>query len=361
MFGESKQRLEARFILSTDDETEMTSAGGFLTWYDARENQPHRNAEFRLYFPTNAVTERATAGDLLIIATRPNREVLVVIVPAGHSVAPKLLWLFGLEAPSERFKTQVFEAGDPTLGFVARQLLDEIGIETEIPVTAENQLEVLLDKFGGDFPTTAAFSDFARKTAEASSAIEDPDSTLITWLEHEESLFRVLERHLVAKWLESETVDVDAFLKFSLSVHNRRKSRAGYAAENHLEAVFKSHSLSYSRTAKTEGKSKPDFVFPGKAAYHDTQFPTNRLLMLGVKTTCKDRWRQVLTEANRITEKHLFTIEPGISEDQTDEMRERRVQLVIPSPIHDTFASDQRKWLWTVADFIQVARSKATP
>ena len=26
--------------------------------------------------------------------------------------------------------------------------------------------------------------------------------------------------------------------------------------------------------------------------------------MLGVKTTCKDRWRQVLSEADRIPQKH---------------------------------------------------------
>jgi hypothetical protein len=31
--------------------------------------------------------------------------------------------------------------------------------------------------------------------------------------------------------------------------------------------------------------------------------------MLGAKTTCKDRWRQVLTEAIKIPHKHLFTLE----------------------------------------------------
>jgi hypothetical protein len=30
--------------------------------------------------------------------------------------------------------------------------------------------------------------------------------------------------------------------------------------------------------------------------------------MLGVKTTCSDRWRQVLAEADRIQLKHLLTL-----------------------------------------------------
>ena len=183
----------------------------------------------------------------------------------------------------------------------------------------------------------------------------DPDGTVLIWLDHEEALFRVLERHLVGTWLGEGKIDVDSFLKFSLQVHQRRKSRAGYAAENHLEAIFRAHKLPFERGVKTEGKRKPDFLMPGKSAYLDPTFPESRLAMLGVKTTCKDRWRQVLTEANRIKCKHLFTIETGISEDQTSEMRERSVQLVVPAAIQDTFTGDQRQWLWNLRDFIAYA------
>lgn len=35
--------------------------------------------------------------------------------------------------------------------------------------------------------------------------------------------------------------------------------------------------------------------------------------MLGAKTTIKERWRQVLEEANRIERKHLITLEPAVS------------------------------------------------
>ncbi len=55
--------------------------------------------------------------------------------------------------------------------------------------------------------------------------------------------------------------------------------------------------------------------------------------MLGVKSTCKDRWRQVLSEAARIPDKCLLTVEPGISENQTNEMQANRLQLVLPGEV----------------------------
>jgi len=76
--------------------------------------------------------------------------------------------------------------------------------------------------------------------------------------------------------------------------------------------------------------------------------------MLGAKTTCKDRWRQVLTEAQRITDKHLITVEPSISEAQTAEMQHHRLQLVVPQPLHETYQPEQREWLIGLRDFLQI-------
>lgn len=64
--------------------------------------------------------------------------------------------------------------------------------------------------------------------------------------------------------------------------------------------------------------------------------------MLGAKSTLKDRWRQVLSEAERIPEKHLITLEPGISEHQTGEMQAKRLRLVIPDRLHASFRPRQR-------------------
>jgi uncharacterized metal-binding protein len=54
----------------------------------------------------------------------------------------------------------------------------------------------------------------------------------------------------------------------------------------------------------------------------DRHYPTNKLFMVGVKTTCKDRWRQVLNEAKRVKDKHILTTQQGISKRQLNDMKE---------------------------------------
>ena len=80
--------------------------------------------------------------------------------------------------------------------------------------------------------------------------------------------------------------------------------------------------------------------------------------MLGAKTTVKDRWRQVLEEADRIDRKHLITLEGAISENQTCEMISRNLQLVVPKPIHESFSEVQQTWLYSVEDFLSEVRER---
>ena len=80
--------------------------------------------------------------------------------------------------------------------------------------------------------------------------------------------------------------------------------------------------------------------------------------MLGAKSTCKDRWRQVLSEADRIEKKHLLTLESAISENQTNEMIDKQLQLVVPLPIHNTYSAVQRMWLYTVKMFLEEVKEK---
>ncbi|GBL45163.1 hypothetical protein SFMTTN_0967 [Sulfuriferula multivorans] len=63
-------------------------------------------------------------------------------------------------------------------------------------------------------------------------------------------------------------------MSFSLSVQNRRKSRVGLALENHLELLFTECGIQYKRTAVTENKAKPDFIFP--VLRHTTTLPLTR-------------------------------------------------------------------------------------
>jgi len=80
--------------------------------------------------------------------------------------------------------------------------------------------------------------------------------------------------------------------------------------------------------------------------------------MLGVKSTLKDRWRQVLTEADRIEVKHLLTLEASISTSQTDEMRDRKLQLVVPERLRSSYTPAQQGWLWNMGAFIDLVRDR---
>lgn len=180
-------------------------------------------------------------------------------------------------------------------------------------------------------------------------------------MEHEEALFRHLERENVsdrlrAGFMEADRADVDGFLSFSLSVQNRRKSRAGLAFGHHVEAILQAHHVSYTREATTEKRNAADFLFPGEDEYADSRYPADKLVMLAVKTSCKDRWRQVLSEADRILTKHLLTLEPAISKIQTAEMQGQGLQLVLPASLHSTYQAEQRAWLVGVGDFLAVVR-----
>ncbi|HYD77547.1 type II restriction endonuclease [Ramlibacter sp.] len=346
LFGHAsgKQTFPAKFIYLSDAQDEPVIADGFLTWYDARERHPVRS-EHRLYFPSTPVSERSGTGDLLIIGRRPDASVLVVVADAGSTAANQIQWLFGVDdlADAGYAVREVLDAERDRIAFASRLILESVGVTLE--EDSDDGLDEILDRFSG-FPTTREFSAFARAKAPQVDVESDCDAALMAWMDKEEKLFRALERHLIADRLSKGFQgDVDAFIAFSLSVQNRRKSRVGYALENHLEHVFTTLKVPFVRTPVTENKAKPDFLFPGISEYRDPSFDPVRLTMLGVKSTCKDRWRQVLSEADRVPEKHLLTLETAISTAQTDEMKDKHLQLVVPRQLHATYTPPQQKWL----------------
>lgn len=363
ILGDQERTFPARFIYLTDDQAEPETIESSVTWYDSRKNQPHRNAEFRMYYPSSSIMERTTQGDFLLVAQRKDGSLLVIIADEGTTAENQIRMLFGLHGDGTKYEVRTEKDADKVeLGFVGKLILELIGVEIE--ETAPNYLEIMLDKFKGSFPTTKLFSGFARETLPEVrvQAASDSDAALIAWMEWEETLFRTLERHFVGQRLKNgfgpNGDDVDEFVAFSLSVHNRRKSRVGHALENHLEAVFQGCGVQYSRTKETENKAKPDFLFPSVEKYHLPTFSADLLTVLGVKSSCKDRWRQVLSEAKKIPQKHLLTLEPGISENQINEMKSFDLQLVIPSSLHKTYSGNQQSWLSSLSDFIKLVSDR---
>ena len=108
----------------------------------------------------------------------------------------------------------------------------------------------------------------------------------------------------------------------------------------------------------TEDNKKPDFLFSNAECYHNFEFPAEELTMLGAKTTCKDRWRQVINEADLIEIKHLFTLQPGISKNQLKEMSDNGVKLVVPQKNISTFPIEYQSSLSNLTEFIHMVRNK---
>ncbi len=122
-------------------------------------------------------------------------------------------------------------------------------------------------------------------------------------MDGEYRLFRLAERQICQREFRQLFRDVDDFLQTASSIMNRRKSRAGRALENHVEQALTDARIPHKMRPGIDGK--PDVVIPSEDAYHNINYPLEKLFIVGVKTTCKDRWRQVLNEGKRVPENIL--------------------------------------------------------
>ena len=351
--GKSKVVFEATFLYFNPDTDAPESCSDRVTWYDTRVEQSHRSAEYRIYYRRNAITELLREGDFCLIGMQPSGTLLIAIARPNSSDEYRLRHLFGMQQPLDRWLVDSF-IKESRINLATRQILEALGVEFDQDLTLD--VDQLLTKFNKTFPTTKVFSKYARDTLpNPVSAIDDPDSALESWMEHEEILFRALERSIVKEKLVTGFAEVDDFISFSLSVQNRRKSRVGHALENHLSAVFDANAIRYERGARTENNSRPDFLFPGSQEYHDAEIGSPPLRMLGAKTTCKDRWRQVLTEAAKIPDKHLFTLETAISQNQLQEMHVSSLVLVSTPAVLATYQAPPGMTI-CLHDFIKIVK-----
>ncbi len=184
--------------------------------------------------------------------------------------------------------------------------------------------------------------------------ISKPDDKLLDWTSVEYRLFKVIEQTRYGNLVSKGFPSMDLFIDTANQVLNRRKSRAGKSLEHHLAALFDGNSLQFGQQVVTEQNKRPDFIFPSYEAYHNKDFPAEKLVMLAAKTTCKDRWRQVINEADRLKgrEKFLCTLQQGISSAQLDEMRSEKVTLVVPQPYIKLYPEEKRDSIWPLSRFI---------
>lgn len=233
-------------------------------------------------------------------------------------------------------------------------------------LSEEQQKHEIMTKFLSRitaFPSSDVMSHEARAIYEAvydhvENIIQKPDEQLLAWINMEYELFRCVEDKLFGNYIKNGFPTMQSFVNVANSVLNRRKSRAGKSLEHHLSCLFKENHLVFDEQVRTEQNKKPDFVFPGKEAYHNPKYDANRLIVLGAKTTCKDRWRQVVTEADRVDTKYLCTLQQGISSQQLHEMESENIVLVVPKEYIKTYPREYQSQIWNLKKFIAFVHEK---
>lgn len=211
------------------------------------------------------------------------------------------------------------------------------------------------------FPTGA---EIIRKTVELRPVRHlDPDSRLMIRRNCEYEMFRSLEEAIELPWIKKGFCSIDEFIAKAQTVLQRRKSRSGRSLELHIREIFIEEKLregiDFSHQPESEPGKKPDFLFPSEQNYKNVGFAAEKLMMLAIKTTCKDRWRQVLSEADRIGTKHLLTLQEGISENQFREMVSQNVQLVVPEKIIGKYPHSIQPHLMNIRNFIREIKKLA--
>ena len=231
----------------------------------------------------------------------------------------------------------------------------------------EQRLLTLINDFVSrysDFPDTRIMAHGARNCFNEANSVQTqhivakPDEVLLGWIDTEYTLFKYMEEKVYSDICSKPFPTIDSFVSMANEVLNRRKSRAGKSLEHHLADIFTRNNLLFEEQVITEEKKKPDFVFPNGECYHNMAFPGELLTVLGAKTTCKDRWRQVLNEADRVDEKYLFTLQQGISSNQLKEMQDYNLRLVVPHKYLTSFPKEFRGNICDLTGFISIVRER---
>lgn len=331
--GENKDKL-----VKVKWQDDFLTDSRFIYYGQGTRNE-YRITRFGKSFP---FFEEDNVGDLLIIAQQSNDFYQGFVLQTDQDI-DDFLAFFNL---SPEKTNQLID--------ITQSISTEERLNTEIQNIVSSY---------SSFPETKQMAQLARNLYNRIHNITDteicsnPDLQILKWIDTEYSLFRGFEEKIYSAVYNRPFKNCQELIQFSNAILNRRKSRAGKSLEHHLATIFTSARLQFEEQAITEDNKKPDFLFPSGEAYHNIQFPTDKLIFLGAKTTCKDRWRQVLNEANRIETKYLFTLQQGISKNQLSEMKHEHLKLVVPAAYKTSFDKEFQPEIETLASFITIVKS----
>ncbi len=313
--------------------------GGF-TLYNSREGRP-RSPEYRLYYRLSGFEEIALPGDLLVLCrAAAGAELNGVIARPGTPMERQLERLLRLGDDAALQRIVVREAARPG-GDDASEWVGTLFPSLQLPTLEDAVARHPL--LGGSvtarrIPPTRAMADAGRELARQVWGDElAPDEYILRGLEAESGLYFAIEKRVgdleLRTLLRDGTAELDEMLAWALRIQQSRKSRRGQSLQHHFASLLDREGIPYTAQCQTEGSERPDFIIPGHAQYQDPAYPADRLLMVACKSTVRERWAQVLREAERIRTKFLLTIDEGMSAELLRSMNQRAILVFVPTGI----------------------------
>ncbi|MEH2484503.1 type II restriction endonuclease [Bradyrhizobium sp. AZCC 2230] len=120
--------------------------------------------------------------------------------------------------------------------------------------------------------------------------------------------------------------------RYMLSAGQQRKARAGVSFEHHIEKMLVDGSVPFAKQVVIQARKRPDFVLPSFAHLKDPPSGKDRGLILSVKTTLRERWKQVEREMHG-SELFLGTVDENIAANAIEEMGTMGINLVVPEQL----------------------------
>ena len=311
-----------------------------ITWYGAAKHE-YRLTRFGRDFP---FLNADMVGDLLVLIPKSISEFIAYVLDFDEDIE-ELQSTLGVESFQNWgvYQNGAARSVESEDDCIDRLIRAAAGVYTRFP--------------SGDVFSEAT-REILRKCLRKFSALP-PDEALMRAIETEYQLFQSVERvvcqNLVAGRLFK---DIDEFIHTALSILNRRKARAGRSFENHIEYLLTQAGVPHTMRPSLGADGRPDIVIPSESAYFDLEWPEQKLFVVGLKTTCKDRWRQVLNEGRRVAVKHILTQQQGITANQLEEMQAARISLVVPKTLHSKYPKSWQSELLDIQRFIEIVKQR---
>ena len=133
----------------------------------------------------------------------------------------------------------------------------------------------------------------------------------------------------------------DDINRIFLSAGQQRKSRAGYSFEHHLKRMLLDGDIPHEEQVVIESKKRPDFILPSLRVYKDASRNTEDALVLSLKTTLKERWKQVHGEIKNC-DLYLGTLDENIAANAIEDMATQGIRLVVPESLKNSDVTTYR-------------------